>query len=266
MQRRILAIAVHVVIGAAVTIGVAWVCWDDDSTYAYVKSAAVMRGVATPLTLLDPMRSANTCIVTTARLRTRVLIGSSAVGPRYVPLPSKFSDKLFTTAIPGHTPEAVVPFGMREIALPWLHGAPWPMEGTVEHRFVIASGWPLSALGVWSDTQFFNRPTGVVQGPNRVTGAWLFRGTELSKDPTVLPVRPFALGFIVNTLVFGSASWLLAAGSSALREVCRSRASRRGRCPRCDYDRSGTPAASVCPECGEAGVGTGETRGVDAAV
>ncbi|MFI4896321.1 MAG: hypothetical protein ACIARR_00675 [Phycisphaerales bacterium JB059] len=59
-----------------------------------------------------------------------------------------------------------------------------------------------------------------------------------------IPVRPVWPGFLINTLVYAGACWLLLAAPGG---AVRWRRARRGLCPACGYDLNGLPA---CPECG----------------
>ncbi|MEE9129212.1 MAG: hypothetical protein V3T84_04275 [Phycisphaerales bacterium] len=62
----------------------------------------------------------------------------------------------------------------------------------------------------------------------------------------VRPLRPRPFGFLVNSLLYAAAFWLLVGGP---REVRRWLRKRRGLCIKCGYDLRGTEH-EVCPECG----------------
>lgn len=131
-----------------------------------------------------------------------------------------------------------------EPALPdW---AAFPSEFAVrpKSRFVwsVASGWPLLAL-VGHPTEnarppgrfsmYVDRP----QGP----GPWAipFRGY-------LFPAKPIWPGFLINTLVYLPAAWLLL---WTPRFVAGRLRAWRGKCPRCSYDLTGLVGIG-CPECG----------------
>ena len=61
-----------------------------------------------------------------------------------------------------------------------------------------------------------------------------------------LPLRPVWPGFAVNTLFYAATLWLLICGPFALRRVVRRR---RGLCVQCGYPMG---ESDVCTECGEA--------------
>ena len=62
----------------------------------------------------------------------------------------------------------------------------------------------------------------------------------------LLPFRPLAVGFAVNTIFYATTIWLLICGPFVLRRFIRVK---RGLCPACAYDlRHGEHDA--CPECG----------------
>jgi hypothetical protein len=74
-------------------------------------------------------------------------------------------------------------------------------------------------------------------------------GIQLPSDGTrwrVLPLRPIWPGFILNTLFYAVALWLLWGGPFRLRQSLRVR---RGLCPKCAYPMG---EAAVCTECGKA--------------
>ena len=72
-------------------------------------------------------------------------------------------------------------------------------------------------------------------------------------EPPKLPWRPIWPGFVVNTLLFAAAVWVLFAVPLGVRRIIRARG---GRCPQCGYPAG---ASGVCPECGT-GLGA---RGID---
>jgi hypothetical protein len=63
-----------------------------------------------------------------------------------------------------------------------------------------------------------------------------------------VPLRPMWIGFVVNTMIYAAALWLIVALVFALR---RWRRIRRGLCARCAYP-VGPGMSEVCPECGAA--------------
>ena len=64
--------------------------------------------------------------------------------------------------------------------------------------------------------------------------------------PRVLPLRPIALGFIINTLLYAAALLLMFIACAYARRRVRIR---HGRCPKCGNDLRGD-FAQGCPECG----------------
>ncbi len=72
----------------------------------------------------------------------------------------------------------------------------------------------------------------------RVTGSslWHLR---------LLPFRPLAVGFAVNTLLYAVVLWLLICGPFVARRLVRVR---RGLCLKCGYPTRQTDGR--CPECG----------------
>jgi hypothetical protein len=63
-----------------------------------------------------------------------------------------------------------------------------------------------------------------------------------------VPLAPIPLGFLVDTLAFSTAWWLMLAGPRDVRRWWRRR---QARCERCGYSLAGLAAGMPCPECGE---------------
>lgn len=237
--------ALSLVAGLAATIATAWglALWKEVSW----EHGARTRGARA----LDPAAGEGTGWLTVERFsgtgaaffETNVLTGgggsfSTAIGPPRGPDP---------------LPEEVVPAWIRPSVIPWAASGSWPPASPVNHVLLDTRGWPMLAL---SCTYEIERPVsgglhakahGAITLPGKIVpkGSWFGGGY-----PPSLPLRPRWTGLLVNALFFGTllAVPILAhgAGRRALRR-------RRGRCPRCGYDLSGTPAATGCPECGAPG-------------
>ena len=125
------------------------------------------------------------------------------------------------------------------------HLRPDSLGDIVMQSWYREAGWPMKALtcAVHWETQIRNEDI-----LYRVEG-----GIQLPRDrdyqPRALPLMPLWPGFAINVLLYGSL-WLgllwLARGMRRWRRV------RRNRCTHCGYPRTGLPADSKCPECGQA--------------
>jgi hypothetical protein len=62
----------------------------------------------------------------------------------------------------------------------------------------------------------------------------------------VLPLRPIWKGLLVDSAIFAGA-WYIALHAGSVRRYLRLRGNR---CPLCNYNLSGLPPSSPCPECG----------------
>ncbi len=104
-------------------------------------------------------------------------------------------------------------------------------------------GWPALALdSSLRGSSATNLATGVaVKRDYETQGLLEYRFRSRDYAIPVLPVWP---GFLINTLFYAGACWLLLAAPGGVR---RWRRTRRGQCPACGYDLSGV---EVCPECG----------------
>ncbi len=120
----------------------------------------------------------------------------------------------------------------------WLKGifkewrAGWPLPCAQRHA------WLTMGRNVPPDHAFSPGyvETGLVMLP---TNGWLGRLPQQR-----LPIEPMWTGFAVNTLFYAAILWLLIAGPFALRRLLRLR---RGLCPKCAYPMGDS---SVCTECG----------------
>ncbi len=125
----------------------------------------------------------------------------------------------------------------------------------VVYRWVVAQelrgGWPARTITGERWTR-----SDAMMGPSVREEKTVYRWSRslgpavLSSDDVhawrLMPMRPLLLGLAINTLVYATLLWLLAGGAFALRRFVRVR---RGLCPTCGYDlRHGEHEA--CPECG----------------
>lgn len=104
-------------------------------------------------------------------------------------------------------------------------------NGPVEHQVFYRQGWPLHAFSAASS------------GGEPLRGGVLMGGPEAR----VVAFTPLWAGLIGNTMISGSAAWVIVCGPGVLRRVVRARS---GRCEACGYSRRGISASARCPECG----------------
>ncbi len=110
--------------------------------------------------------------------------------------------------------------------------------GTVPAGGQDARGWPFLALWCHLDEA---APSGhTVRGGITLSSASVTTGAA-----RVLPWLPIWRGLILNMLIYAAAWLVVILVYRRLRAAVRRR---RGRCPRCNYDRR--KSAGPCPECG----------------
>ncbi len=111
----------------------------------------------------------------------------------------------------------------------YLHvEAGWPLRSLSGERIV-----PFESARGWKNGQVLKR---------EFRSAAVIPTTPL----IVRPLRPRPFGFLVNSLLYAAAFWLLVCGPRDVRRWLRKR---RGHCLKCGYDLSHAPHDS-CPECG----------------
>jgi hypothetical protein len=115
--------------------------------------------------------------------------------------------------------------------------------------WIVQAGWPLPCLQSEELIQPVDEDTpplriGVV---TNVTMPGAPEPNSLSEPTPFVPVRPLALGMVVNTALFATVFAVVMLAPIALRTLLRRR---RGQCVACGYDLRVTATTAPCPECG----------------
>jgi len=124
---------------------------------------------------------------------------------------------------------------------------------TIESETWVASGWPRVSM-VYLNGMSMDFVPGTVTTP-RQSWRWSLKIDSILGQTGRLPLRPLWPGFLISTLVYASACWLLLATPGGVR---RWRRKQRGLCSLCGYDLSGL---ETCPECGETAERSKGTKG-----
>ncbi len=107
-----------------------------------------------------------------------------------------------------------------------------------------AFGWPYLAMAARFSAELSGDPPQIVK--SALDGILLTAFDPVTEDGRGLPLRPIWPGFAFDTIFYAAFFWLVICGPLALRRELRVR---RGLCPACGYDlRHGEHEA--CPECG----------------
>jgi len=237
MRRRLLRIAICLVLGAITTIAVAWGCALDGYALSteYERRDAIER--------LGPDRD----IVWTVRQRRK--LGELRI--------DSIIDHVGHAEL--HMPDLVA----RDLAPSWfLSEGPvhqrLDFRGTEVYRIASVLGWPIPAM--WHELRWIHVPR--KRAAVQVLGG-IDTGRERRTLPVVLPVRVLCLRFSFNAVFFATIWALLLVAPGIIRLTLRRR---RGRCPRCGYDLRGQLDAG-CPECGwnrmEKGAGGSRDKGTE---
>ncbi len=112
-----------------------------------------------------------------------------------------------------------------------------------------ATGWPCRALFCEREGYRSISPTSMSEtySSSEARGGIILRTNPRNEFPwqdRTLPLRPIWPGFAINTIFYATLLWLLIPGPFALRRLMRVR---RGLCPRCAYPMG---ESAVCTECG----------------
>ena len=117
------------------------------------------------------------------------------------------------------------------------------------HAWLTSSrGWPMCSVAGALHLTSRPSPRGLATD---IDMFWAIALDEGVADPRshwqlrLLPFRPLAAGFAVNTLLYATVLWLLICGPFALRRFIRVK---RGLCPACAYP---TGQSDACSECGK---------------
>ncbi len=232
MKRRLLTIAVCLLLGAVVNVAVAWGCavWIDVGYVASSRVSQQSESDALEWQYSIYRRRGGT------KIRLQLLMLDKGQRDDAGPAP------------------ATLPAGVPR----WHRG--WPREtqvswyGSEFPRTHEARGWPL--LSMWSE--YFTHGNQTIEelrsNPGSLTYTTLpYRGIALKTGTRqtfpierVLPLGMIWPGFAVNTLLYAGVLWLLVPGPFALRRFVRHR---RGLCLACGYDLTHGEHAA-CPECG----------------
>ncbi len=233
MKRRLLIIAIFLVLGAAVNVAVAWGCavWIEIADVGNVTWSRVSQ------------QSESDAFEWQYSIYRRR--GATKIRLSLVMLEKGQRDEA------GPVP-ATLPAGVPRWHRGWPRESQVSWEGSEYPRTHEARGWPL--LSMWSE--YFTHGNQTIEelrsNPGSLTYTTLpYRGIALKTRTRqglpierVLPLGMIWPGFAVNTLLYAAGLWLLVPGPFVLRRFLRER---RGLCPKCAYPMG---ESSVCTECG----------------
>ena len=226
MKRRLLTLAIFLLLGAVVNVAVAWGCAITINVFAVIPY-----GASNPVG--DDHWSVN---------RWRRPGGARISSTRYRK---------------GHYGRTnVSPF---EVIPEWGRLAN-PMDEfyldstAMEQRVIDARGWPM--LSLWCEVESTHHSddygtvrAGIHGGINGGIEAPLlpqWRVVAGLTQPRVLPLRPIWRGFLTNSLLYAAILWIVLFARRDVRQFIRRK---RGLCLACGYDLRHADHAA-CPECG----------------
>lgn len=248
MKRSIFTILLFLVFGAIVNVAVAWGCafWVDAMPRGSMERA--QRGAS------HRQQPRWDVLVVERAASTFVFAGSVRVSPPNPLRPGASQEEMDryleekrryeANESPGSWSEPA----SHVVTVPyWSRAAHRPTAEEVDRvRYSEdARGWPMRSL--------LSRKDAARTDPR---ASWAPAGSTCAIDlgdaqgplglPRVLPLRPIALGFIINTLLYAAALLLVFVVCAYTRRLMRIR---RGRCRKCGYDLRGDLERG-CPECG----------------
>ncbi len=249
MKRRLLIIAIFLLLGAVVNVAVAWGCamWLPGPLFRLADDYR------------DSDRMADVYVAAgMVRIHSHWLAGSS----NYVGVEPKYSAGEILPAWGGFArPSGTYPpdtFVFRSVdARGWPVVSLWSglestgFPGSVR-RARQGRGWPVVSLWSGLESTGFPGPAPTIGNMVPLINGYLLPAERSKRVRTmanvlslrVVPLMPIWPGFAVNTLFYATLLWLLIWGLSTLRRILRVR---RGLCPKCAYPMG---RSAVCTECG----------------
>ncbi len=221
MKRRLLIIAIFLLLGAVVNVAVAWGLAIRPVDHPLSASQRYVR--REPLTTNLTVRPGELVI---SQVNGRVI---ADYFPGYAP--TRVDERAYRSLVPSWSA-----FFDRDPVLEYAH-----LHPRVDWFFTErAAGWPcLSLRGTRADGIRDQQISSISSG--------LITWKRLPKPGTArgaIPLLPIWPGFALNTLVYAAILWLAFLGPFALRRFLRVR---RGLCPKCAYPMG---ESAVCTECG----------------
>jgi hypothetical protein len=230
-MRRLSIAALYLLLGAIVTIVVAWAC-----AVLIDGSAALVMTDLRGVTAAQPPR----WNVIAGRRPGSYVIRSdtSGIPPPPIPIPIDTPLQEMSAYLDRHDGG----FGRQQVVdIPrWSRAATPPTEGDEQHRAVWedARGWPLVCL-----VSYCHDFGGRVERPWSID---LGEPQAVANLPRVLPLRPILDRFAIDAVFFAVVLWAITLGPAAVRRFVRRR---RHRCPACGYP---VGESDRCTECGAA--------------
>ena len=244
MARRLTQLSVLMVLGAAASIGVAWASafWIDVATHPLDAADVRTLGVDETVEALWVAAPGSTQVyvrVGSDSIKRHLLDDESAAAT----FPPMFHVASSPTR-PFDQTDDLWKYRSVRLACENLRTGP----GVYAEVYLLRHerGWPLRCLA----SESVPRPAGGWRMSGRLQGIslkpWTAKRRDFASDQRVLPLRPMWPGFVLNTLIFGCAMWMLMMMCVLIRSAIRRR---RGRCGACGYDLRGSDDG-LCPECG----------------
>ena len=233
MKRRLLIIAVFLLLGAVLNVAVAWGCavWIPASgPYLGERRIASLRELEADGTwrfwaITRFERSGAVLYISHWDTRSERIDCGEITTQSTDLRPSELAPSWAGLRTPPATDH-----GIRDV-----HAYGWP---DYEIRNVHAYGWPF--ISMWQDFVY----TGGGYGRTLVHGLQLAFLPPDGGFVRAVPLCPIWLGFAINTLFYAAILWIAFLSPFTLRRFLRLR---RGLCPKCAYPMG---ESAVCTECG----------------
>ena len=241
MKRRLLIIAVFLLLGAVVNVAVAWGC----AIWSSLPPPGRMHGPA-PADQVWWQQHARTGITS----KPIFLSMAESFGSEYRLLTAAREDEGIHVRVQLYDDGSVQTFEFtsgRSNANIFAVETGFPTKPW-DQSLRAQAGWPLRSMAGerWRAAAPFTALQPVVRTLALPAGPGAVHVAAFPIQQRFAPLRPLWPGFAVNTLFYAAILWLLIPGPFALRRFLRSR---RGLCPKCAYPMGASP---VCTECGRA--------------
>ncbi len=224
MKRRLFKLALFLLLGTIVNVGVAWGCAVRPYPGGLFRSGS---WPASDYEWISPQVYETRIWKRAGELRV-LQVGYFFTGIQVLPMPKKLNDLEYYDLLPHWS------------AFETSNVVVLPNAEFFEEQ---AAGWPLLCLRFDRSISFrIDLSSRYIEVNGMLELPWL--DNPWRNEVPYIPIWQY---FALNTILYALILWLFALGPFAARRCIRNK---RGLCIKCGYDLRGSSGGEVCPECG----------------